>query len=92
MHEGCLFKGIVLGMPKTSLRKVLIRENHTGGLAGHTASDKTIATLEGRYFWPNLKRDVAKFIKHYDICLCQTSRGTSQNTDLYSPLPIPDTF
>lgn len=90
VQEGCLFNCIVLYIPKTSLRKVLIREYHTGGLARHTEHDKTITAPEGRYFWPKLKRDMAKFIKHGAIC--QIAKGTSQNTSLYSPLPIPDTI
>lgn len=52
--------------------------------------DKTIAAVESRFFWVHLKRDVIKFVQQCEVC--QSAKGRSQNTGLYSPLPIPQTI
>lgn len=62
-------------------------ELHAGGLAGHFGRDKTIAIVEDRFFWPSLKRDVARIVA--ECRTCQTTNGRKQNTGLYTPLPVP---
>jgi len=69
------------------MRENIIREKHSGGLAGHFGIDKTLEQLSHFYFWPRMRRDVQRFVVKCKVC--QLAKGHSQNTGLYTPLPIP---
>ncbi|KAI0524507.1 hypothetical protein KFK09_003878 [Dendrobium nobile] len=87
MRHGFLFKGNSLCIPNSSVRLQLIQEMHSGGMAAHLGREKTVEQVRARFFWPHLRKDVAKFVQ---ICpVCQVYKGHRQNTGLYSPLPVP---
>jgi hypothetical protein len=56
-------------------------------LAGHFGRDKTIEEVERQFYWPSLKKDVAKIVSTCNTC--QLAKQKRQNTSLYTPLPVP---
>ena len=44
------------------MKDFLVWEIHVGGLVGHFRRDKTIEEVERQFYWPSLKRDVAKIV------------------------------
>ena len=83
LHDCFLFRGNQLCIPRTSFREKLIIELHSSGLSGHFRRDKTLFMVREKYYWPQLKKDVENFVKRCPL-------GQSQNTGLYTPLPIPE--
>lgn len=87
LHDGYLFKGTRLCLPNTSIREEVIRELHSGGAVRHFERDKTITMVEDQFYWPSLKRDMARIVLRCRVC--QVCKGKKKNTGLYTPLPIP---
>jgi hypothetical protein len=88
IQEGLLFRGNQLCIPNCSMMENLLKEKHSGGLAGHFGHNKTFAKLSESYFWSGMRVDVKKFV---DRCrIFQHSKGRKQNAGFYQPLPIPD--
>jgi hypothetical protein len=88
IQEGLLFRGNQLCIPNFSMRENLLKEKHSGGLAGHFGQDKTFAKLRESYFWSGMHPEVKRFV---DRCwVCQHSKGKKKNAGFYQPLPIPE--
>ena len=45
------------------MRLNLIKEKHSGGLAGHFGIDKTLGLLKEKYYWPQMYKDVQKVVE-----------------------------
>jgi hypothetical protein len=58
------------------MRENLIKEKHSGGLAGHFSHDKTISIVGERYYWLQLQQDVKNFVQSCRVC--QMVKGNSQ--------------
>jgi hypothetical protein len=83
-----LFRGNQFCIPNCSMRENLLKEKHSGGLAGHFGHDKTLEKLSEAYFWPGIQLEVKKFV---DKCrIFQHSKGKRQNAGFYQSLPIPE--
>ena len=50
IQEGLFFRGNQLCIPKFSMRENLLKEKHSGGLAGHFLHNKTFVKLNESYF------------------------------------------
>ena len=50
-HEGYLFRDGKLCIPNCSMRDLLVRESHGGGLMGHFGVAKTLAILHEHFYW-----------------------------------------
>src|SRR5436190_13075011 len=86
-HEGYLFRESKLCIPNCSLRDLLVRESHGGGLMGHFGIAKTWAVLNEHFYWPQMKRDVERVCGR---CItCREAKSRVQPHALYTPLPIP---
>ncbi|GJW17389.1 transposon ty3-I gag-pol polyprotein, partial [Tanacetum coccineum] len=60
--DGYLFNGNRLCIPKTFFKSQLVKDIHAKGLSA-LGQDKTITSVESRFSWPQLKRDVGDFMK-----------------------------
>ena len=87
VHDGFLFKGAKLCIPKSSFRELLIRETHGGGLAGHFGINKTLGMLKEHFYWPKMVSDVQAIIARCGTC--QRSKSYFKPGP-YMPLPIPE--
>ncbi|GJY83861.1 RNA-directed DNA polymerase [Tanacetum coccineum] len=85
-QEGFLFYGNSLCIPNCSLRLEIIKETHEDRLGGHFGRDKTVALLKDHFFWPKIMKDVNHILR---CRTCHLAKSTSQNTGLYTPLPVP---
>jgi hypothetical protein len=54
IQEGLFLRGNQLCIPKCSMRENLLKEKHSGGLAGHFGHEKTFTKLNESYFWPGM--------------------------------------
>jgi hypothetical protein len=86
IQEGLLFKGNQLCIPKFSMRDNLLKEKHSGGLAGHFGHDKKFSQLRSSYYWLGMRIEVINFVNRCRIF--QHGKGKRQNTRLYQLLPI----
>jgi hypothetical protein len=68
IQEGLLFRGNQLCIPNFSMRENLLKEKHSGGLAGHFGHEKTFAKLSEAYFWLGMCVDVNRFVDRCQIC------------------------
>ncbi|XP_075674999.1 uncharacterized protein LOC142644229 [Castanea sativa] len=58
--DGYLFRENRLCVPNSSMRELLVREAHGGGLMGHFGVRKTLEVLHEHFFWLKMKRDVER--------------------------------
>lgn len=61
---------------RSSTRKPLLSEYHSSPSAGHPGFERTLRWISTEFYWPNLKKDVKKFV---EACVvCQTTKYSTQ--------------
>ncbi|XP_071905682.1 uncharacterized protein [Coffea arabica] len=63
VSQGFLYYKDKLCIPKSSMRTLLVRESHGGGLMGHFGIAKTLMILQEHFFWPRMRSDVERHIE-----------------------------
>jgi hypothetical protein len=88
IQDGLLFKGCQLCILKCSMRDNLLKEKHSGVLAGHFDHEETLAQLNSSYYWQGMREYVKNFV---NICnILQHAKGKRHNIGLYQSFPILD--
>jgi phage tail tube protein FII len=57
-----VFRANKLCIPVSFIRLLLLQEAHGGGMMGHFDVKKTQDILIAHFFWPNMRRDVVRFV------------------------------
>ncbi|PKI46756.1 hypothetical protein CRG98_032853, partial [Punica granatum] len=88
LHDGYLYKLGKLCIPSGSVRELIVREAHAGGLAGHFGEKKTLKMVKEHFYWPKMIRDVHRII---EWCItCKKAKSKEAPHGLYMPMPVPD--
>ena len=87
LNDGYLFRANRLCIPVGSVRLLLLQEAHGGGLMGHFGATKTLDVLANHFFWPQMMRDVQRFVSR--CTTCQKAKSHLNPHGLYMPLPVP---
>ncbi|XP_071920674.1 uncharacterized protein [Coffea arabica] len=72
ISQGFLYYKDKLCIPKSSMRTLLVREAHGGGLMGHFGIAKTLMILQEHFFWPRMRSDVERHIESHPQTAGQT--------------------
>ena len=68
-EDGILtYKGRIYIPDVAELRRVVMDEIHQAPYSGHPGYQKIIATARKQYFWPGMKKDMAKYISRCMKC------------------------
>nr|KYP36144.1 Retrotransposable element Tf2 [Cajanus cajan] len=86
VSEWYLYKEGRICIHQGSIRKLLVKESHEGGLMGHFGVDKTLSFLKEKFLWPHMRRDVERFCSRCIACLQAKSKVMPHGS--YTPLPV----
>jgi hypothetical protein len=84
-NDGFVFRANKLCIPASSIRQLLLQEAHGGGLMGHSGVKKTEGILAANFFWPEMRRNVVRFVARCSTC--QKAKSQLNPHGLYMPLP-----
>jgi hypothetical protein len=68
IHDDLLYHASKLCVSASSVRLMLLQEAHGGGLMGHFGVKKMEDVLAAHFFWPQLRRDVERYVARCTTC------------------------
>jgi hypothetical protein len=71
------------------LRKLILQEAHDSPYSIHPGNTKMYMDLKGRFWWSNMKRDIAEYIALCDVCN-RVKAEHQKPAGLLQQLPIPE--
>ena len=71
------------------LRTAILQKTHDSNLAGHPGRDTMVKILLRRWFWPNMRESVRRFIRNCDVC-GRTTVWREARAGFLKPLPVPE--
>ena len=77
------------GLNDLSLRVKVIKEHHDVPTAGHPGIDKTYKMVTRNYIWPDLRKDIIKYVKSCPKCQ-KTKTYPSRPAGLLQPNRVPE--
>ena len=89
-EEGTLWFGKRVCVPKDAeIRKLIFQEAHDSPYSIHPGNTKMYMDLKERFWWSNMKRDIAEYIALCDVCK-RVKVEHQKPAGLLQPLPIPE--
>lgn len=88
VHDGFLFYLHKVCIPHGSIRDLLIKKSHGGGLMGHFGVSKTLVVLQEHFHWPHMRKDVEQVVRQ--CIVCHRAKSKVNSNGLYTPLLIPN--
>lgn len=82
------YKGKIYIPQHASLKFVILEEFHHSPVGGHEGVHKTYVRTSATFFWKNMRRDVAEFVKNCVTCQQVKAINTSPY-GLLQPLEVP---
>ncbi len=70
-------------------RSQLVHSAHSSLVTGHPGANATLSLLKDRYWWPNMARDVRRFVQGCEECAISKSPRHLPAGKLL-PLPVPN--
>ena len=71
------------------LRTTLIQQTHDSILTGHPGRETLAALMARQFFWPNMLRDIRRFVRNCDTC-GRMKAWRERKQGFLKPLPISD--
>ena len=88
-HGAIWFEKRICVPQDADIRKLILQEAHDSPYSIHPGNTKMYLDLRERFWWPSLKREIARYIATCDVC--QRVKAEHQRpTGLLQPLPITD--
>ena len=89
-EQGTIWFGDRICVPKDpEIRKLIFQEAHDSPYSIHPGNTKMYMDLKERFWWPNMKRDIAEYIAKCDVC-SRVKAEHQKPAGMLQPLPIPD--